>query len=52
MLIGERRWVIAGTVTMDQLAIDCGPPAACAIRVGDEVVLIGSQNDPGLMVRG
>ncbi len=43
VLIGGRRLPIAGTVTMDQLTIDCGPQAEVA--VGDEVVLIGSQGD-------
>lgn len=32
---------IAGTVTMDQLMVDCGRDSA--VSVGDEVVLIGSQ---------
>jgi alanine racemase len=41
VLIGGRRRPIAGTVTMDQLMVDCGPSAA--VSVGDEVVLIGSQ---------
>lgn len=41
VLIGGRRRPIAGTVTMDQLLVDCGPGADVAI--GDEVVLIGRQ---------
>lgn len=41
VLIGGRRLPIAGTVTMDQLMVDCGP--AAAVGVGDEVVLVGSQ---------
>jgi alanine racemase len=41
VLIGGRRRPIAGTVTMDQLMVDCGP--AAAVAVGDEVVLIGRQ---------
>jgi alanine racemase len=41
VLIGERRLPMAGTVTMDQLLVDCGPRAD--VRVGDEVVLIGRQ---------
>ena len=32
---------IAGTVTMDQLMVDCGPDSS--VSVGDEVVLIGTQ---------
>jgi alanine racemase len=43
VLVGGRRCPIAGTVTMDQLLIDCGPDAAVA--VGDEVVLLGRQGD-------
>jgi alanine racemase len=40
VLIGGRRCRVAGTVTMDQLVVDCGDGEA---RAGDEVVLIGSQ---------
>jgi alanine racemase len=43
VLIGGRRLPIAGTVTMDQLTVDCGRPTEVA--AGDEVVLIGSQGD-------
>ena len=41
VLLGGRRCPMAGTVTMDQLLVDCGPGAAVA--VGDEVVLLGRQ---------
>jgi alanine racemase len=41
VLIGGCRLRIAGTVTMDQLMVDCGPTAE--VSVGDEVVLVGSQ---------
>jgi alanine racemase len=41
LLIGGRRRAIAGTVTMDQLMVNCGPDSG--VRPGDEVVLIGSQ---------
>jgi alanine racemase len=34
---------IAGTITMDQLMIDCEQDSS--ITVGDEVVLIGRQGD-------
>jgi alanine racemase len=40
-LIKGRRRVLAGTVTMDQLLLDCGPEGDVA--VGDEVVLLGRQ---------
>jgi alanine racemase len=42
VLIGGRRHGVAGTVTMDQLLVDCGD---ADVRVGEEVVLIGSQGD-------
>jgi alanine racemase len=43
VLIRGRRRPIAGTVTMDQLLIDCGPDGDVA--PGDEVVLLGRQGD-------
>jgi alanine racemase len=43
VLIRGRRRPLAGTVTMDQLVVDCGPDAG--IEVGDEVVLLGGQGD-------
>ena len=43
VLVGGRRRPIAGTVTMDQFMVDCGPGSPVA--VGDEVVLIGRQGD-------
>src|SRR5207244_3079075 len=43
VLIAGRRRPIAGTVTMDQLLVDCGEDGAVA--VGDDVVLIGRQGD-------
>ena len=43
VLIGGRRRPIAGTVTMDQIVVDCGPEGDVA--PGDEVVLIGRQGD-------
>jgi alanine racemase len=42
VLIGGKRRPIIGTVTMDQLMVDCGDDA---VRPGDEVVLIGGQRD-------
>ena len=48
VLLGGRRRPLAGTITMDQLMLDCGPvgdAAADAVRPGDEVVLIGRQGD-------
>ncbi|HEX2700228.1 MAG TPA: alanine racemase [Acidimicrobiales bacterium] len=43
VLVGGRRIPMAGTVTMDQLMVDCGPGAAVA--AGDDVVLLGRQGD-------
>lgn len=43
VLLGGRRRPLAGTVTMDQLMVDCGPGADVA--PGDEVVLLGRQGD-------
>lgn len=43
VLVGGRRCPIAGTVTMDQILVDCGPDADVA--VGDTAVLIGRQGD-------
>jgi alanine racemase len=41
VLIGGKRRPIAGTITMDQITIDCGDDRS--VRVGDEVVFIGQQ---------
>jgi alanine racemase len=41
VLIGGRRRPIAGTVTMDQITVDCGDDDS--VVAGDEVVLIGHQ---------
>ena len=48
MLIGGRRRPLAGTVTMDQIVVDCGPGAAVA--PGDEVTLLGRQGDEEITV--
>ncbi len=40
VLVGGRRHPVAGTVTMDQILVDCGDHAVTA---GDDVVLIGEQ---------
>ncbi len=49
VLIAGRRRPIVGVVTMDQLMVDCGPgddAGGDPVAVGDEVVLIGSQDGP------
>ena len=42
VLIGGRRYPLAGVVTMDQLVVDVGDDD---VRVGDDVVLLGRQGD-------
>jgi alanine racemase len=42
VLIGGTRRRVAGTVTMDQIVVDC---ADDEVAVGDDVVLIGAQGD-------
>jgi alanine racemase len=42
VLVGGRRCPLAGTVTMDQVMVDCGPDAT--VRAGDEAVLLGRQD--------
>jgi alanine racemase len=42
VLIGGKRRPLAGTVTMDQIVVDCGDDR---VEAGDEVVLIGRQGD-------
>ena len=41
VLVGAKRRRLAGRVTMDQIMVDCGSDD---VGVGDEAVLIGSQN--------
>jgi alanine racemase len=43
VLIGGRRYPIAGTVTMDQILVDCGPDSDVA--PGDVAVLLGRQGE-------
>jgi alanine racemase len=47
VLIGGVRRPIAGTITMDQLMVDCGSDE---VAVGDEVVLLGRQGDEEIPV--
>jgi alanine racemase len=42
VLIGGRRCRVAGSVTMDQVMVDCGD---LEVEPGDEVVLLGTQGD-------
>ena len=45
VLINGRRHPLAGSVTMDQLVIDCD---GAAVAVGDEVVLLGTQGSESI----
>ena len=45
VLIRGRRMPVVGTVTMDQLLVDCGDEE---VRAGDEVILIGEQGDESI----
>ncbi|MDQ2726249.1 MAG: alanine racemase, partial [Actinomycetota bacterium] len=52
VLVGGRRRRLAGSVTMDQILVDCGPEhagpdseAGRGVAVGDDVVLLGAQGD-------
>ena len=47
VLINAKRYPLAGTVTMDQLLIDCDDDA---VVVGDDVVLLGRQGDQEITV--
>ena len=47
VLIGGRRYPVAGTITMDQILVDCGD---ASVAPGDEVVLIGAQGDERIRV--
>ncbi|MGC9962846.1 MAG: alanine racemase [Acidimicrobiales bacterium] len=46
VLVNGRRRPLAGTVTMDQILVDCGDDSR--VSAGDEVVLIGEQGDERL----
>jgi alanine racemase len=46
VLVHGKRCPIAGTITMDQLMVDCGPDSA--VEPGDEVVLLGAQGDEAI----
>jgi alanine racemase len=47
VLINNKRYPLAGTVTMDQLLVDCGDDA---VSVGDDVVLLGRQGGQEISV--
>ena len=47
VLIGGRRHPVAGTITMDQILVDCGD---APVAPGEEVVLIGTQGTARISV--
>ena len=47
VLIRGRRYLIAGTVSMDNIAIELGPETD--IEIGDRVTLIGEQGDDRIL---
>ena len=47
VLIGERRYPVVGSVTMDHLMVDCGDDR---VDVGDDVVLFGRQGEAEIRV--
>jgi alanine racemase len=47
VLIGERRYPVVGSVTMDHLMVDCGDDR---VEVGDDVVLFGRQGEAEIRV--
>jgi alanine racemase len=49
VLIRGQRCRVAGTVTMDQLIVDCGD---LDVAVGDEALLIGTQGDASVTADG
>ncbi len=51
VLINGVRRLLAGSVTMDQIIIDCGPSDTSDVKVGDEVVLLGRQGDDEIGAR-
>jgi len=42
--IGGRRFPVAGTVSMDNIAVELGPPGSSGISIGDEVTLFGGDD--------
>jgi alanine racemase len=47
VLLGGHRRPIAGSVTMDQILLDCGD--AAEVRPGDEVILLGRQGNEEIL---
>lgn len=43
VLIGGRAFPVAGTISMDNIAVDLGAPGTSGVSAGDRVVLIGQE---------
>lgn len=50
ILVDGRSRPVAGTISMDNVAIDLGAPGSSGISVGDEVVLIGTSGEERILV--
>ena len=50
VLIGGRSRLVAGTISMDNVAVDLGSPGQSGISVGDEVVLVGRSGEDRILV--
>ena len=50
VLVGGRRLPVAGTISMDNVAVDLGSPGQSGISVGDEVVLVGRSGEGRILV--
>lgn len=48
-LIGGRRFPVAGTVSMDNIAIALGTPGSSGVSTGDRVTLIGSEDSDRIL---
>ena len=49
VLAGGRSWPVAGTVSMDNVTVDLGPPSSSGIGLGEQVVLIGRDGDERIL---
>lgn len=49
VLIGGHRLPVAGTISMDNVAVDLGPPGESGVGIGDRVLLIGRDGDERIL---
>lgn len=50
VLIDGRSKPVAGTISMDNVAVDLGPPGVSGVGIGDEVVLVGESGGERILV--